>query len=110
MEHAIYFGVRVDGRLVAAGGTHVKAPNYGVAVLGGIFTLPDARQRGYASAVTSALVSELMVLGCGDINLNVYADNDIAQRVYTRLGFREHCRYETGDGVLRATNATQRAH
>jgi GNAT superfamily N-acetyltransferase len=101
IEHGVYFGVRENNRLVAAGGTHVLAPKYGIATLGGIFTLPEARGRGYASSVTSALVAELLGRGCRDVALNVYADNDIAQRVYARLGFYDHCQYETGDGVLR---------
>jgi RimJ/RimL family protein N-acetyltransferase len=108
LEHGLYFGVRDDGRLVAAGGTHVLEPKRGVAALGGIFTLLAARGRGYAAAVTSALVAELLARGCRDVVLTVYADNDVAQRVYARLGFREHCRYETGEGVLRDRAATQR--
>jgi RimJ/RimL family protein N-acetyltransferase len=107
IEHGVYFGVRKDGHLVAAGGTHVLAPKYGIATLGGIFTLPEMRGRGYASSVTSALVAELLALGCRDVALTVYAENDIAQRVYARLGFREHCQYETGDGVLRGVYVAQ---
>jgi ribosomal protein S18 acetylase RimI-like enzyme len=101
LEHGLYFGVSDDGRLVAAGGTHVLEPKRGVAALGGIFTLPERRGRGYAAAVTSALVVELLARGCRDVVLTVYADNEVARRVYSRLGFREHCRYETGEGVLR---------
>jgi GNAT superfamily N-acetyltransferase len=101
LEHGVYFGVREDRRLVAAGGTHVVSTRYGIAVLGGIFTLPAARGRGYASAVTSALVSELLDRSCRDVVLNVNADNETARRVYDRLGFLEHCRYESGEAVLR---------
>jgi RimJ/RimL family protein N-acetyltransferase len=107
LEHGLYFGVRDDGRLVAAGGTHVLEPKRGVAALGGIFTLPEKRGRGYAAAVTSALVTELLARGCRDVVLTVYADNEVARRVYSRLGFREHCRYGTGEGVLRGKQAAQ---
>jgi len=100
LDHGVYFGVREEGHLVAAGGTHVVSVKYGIAALGGIFTLPAVRGRGYAAAVTSALVRELLDRGCGDVVLTVYADNETAQRVYLRLGFREHCRYETGQAVL----------
>jgi GNAT superfamily N-acetyltransferase len=105
LEHGVYFGVREAGRLVAAGGTHVVSPRYGIAALGGIFTLPDARRRGYAAAVTSALVSDLLGRGCHDVVLTVHAGNEAARRVYARLGFRDHCRHETGDGVLRGRAA-----
>jgi ribosomal protein S18 acetylase RimI-like enzyme len=101
LEHGLYFGVRDDGRLVAAGGTHVLEPKRGVAALGGVFTLPAARGCGFAAAVTSALVTELLARGCRDVVLTVYADNETAQRLYLRIGFREHCRYETGQAVLR---------
>jgi RimJ/RimL family protein N-acetyltransferase len=106
LEHGVYFGVREAGRLVAVGGTHVVAPRYGVAALGGIFTLPEARRRGYAAAVTSAVVSDLLDRGCRDVVLTVHADNEAARRVYARLGFRDHYRYETGNGVLRGRTGT----
>jgi GNAT superfamily N-acetyltransferase len=101
LEHGVYFGVRDEGRLVAAGGTHVVCTRYGVSVLGGIFTFPAARGRGYASAITSALVAELLDRGCRDVVLNIHADNETARRIYARIGFREHCRYQAGEAVLR---------
>ena len=97
----MYFGVRDNGRLVAAGGTHVVSTRFGIAVLGGIFTLPAARGRGYASAITSALVAVLLARGCRDVVLNVNAENETARGVYDRVGFHEHCRYEAGEAVLR---------
>lgn len=43
LQNQVLFGIRSHGQIVAAGGTHVVAPAYGVAVLGNIFTHPDAR-------------------------------------------------------------------
>ena len=78
-------------RLVAAGGTHVLARPYGLAVLGNIFTHPEWRGSGCAQAVTSALVADLLAQGCQDVVLNVDVDNAPAIHVYTKLGFQPHC-------------------
>jgi ribosomal protein S18 acetylase RimI-like enzyme len=96
LEHGISYGIRSSSRILAAGGTHVVAANYGIAVLGNIFTHPDARRQGYASAITAALARDLLAQGCHDVLLNVTADNSPAIRVYTRLGFQTHCHYWTG--------------
>lgn len=96
LRHGVFYGIRAGDRLVAAGGTHAVAPAYGVAVLGGIVTHPDARRRGHASAVTARLVEALFARGCRDVVLNVAADNAPAIRVYARLGFSTHSTYWAG--------------
>lgn len=96
LEHGVFYGFHVGERLVAAGGTHVVAGAYGLAVLGNIFTDPAARGRGYASVVTATLVSELFMRGISDVVLNVVADNSPAIRVYQRLGFTTAHRYLSG--------------
>lgn len=96
LRYGVYYGVREGDQLAAIGGTHAVAPTYGIAVLGGIFTHPDVRRRGYASAITAALVQELFTQGCTDVVLNVTADNTPAIRVYEHLGFRTHHRYHSG--------------
>lgn len=102
LRDGVFFGVR-DGRcLVAIGGTHVVAPSHGIAVLGGIFTHPDARRRGLATAITARLVEDLFARGCSTVVLNVTASNDQAIRVYERLGFDRSYRYLTGLARLRA--------
>jgi predicted GNAT family acetyltransferase len=76
-----YYGIRVDGRLVAAGGTHVVTPEYGVAVIGSIFTHPDARGRGYATQVTGAITADRLRQGCRGVTLNVFTRNAPAIKV-----------------------------
>lgn len=93
--HGVFYGVRSDEELLAAGGTHVVAIDYGIAVLGNIFTHPDARRQGYARAVTAALVTDLLTRGCQDVVLNVVAENTPAISLYTSLGFQTHSRYWT---------------
>lgn len=87
-----FHGLRADGRLVAIAGTHVVVEQYGIAVVGGVFTHPDARGKGYAHSVTSAVVSHLLRRGCRDVVLNVFVANAPAFAVYHRLGFQiAHC-------------------
>ncbi len=92
LETGQYFGVRDNGRLVAAGGVHVYAPNYGVAALGNIATHPDFRGRGLATHVTAGIVRSLRRT-VDAIGLNVKADNAAAIACYSKLGFVEIARY-----------------
>ena len=98
----IYFGVYEGAELVAAGGTHVVVPKFHIAVLGDVLTAPQARRRGYATAITAALVMKLFELHYSPVILNVFADNNDAIRVYQRLGFQTRLKLLTG----RATIAT----
>jgi GNAT superfamily N-acetyltransferase len=91
-----FYGVRVGGALVAAGGTHAVSTRYGIAAIGNILTLPAHRGHGYAAAVTAAVVAELLASGCLTVILNVAEQNQVAGRLYARLGFRTHCHYQEG--------------
>jgi predicted GNAT family acetyltransferase len=86
----------MDGALVAAGGTHTVATRYGLAAIGNILTLPAHRGHGYAAAVTAAVVAELLANGCRTVLLNVAEHNQVAGRLYARLGFQTHCHYQEG--------------
>lgn len=96
LRDGVFYGVRDGRRLIAIGGTHVVVPSHGIAVLGGIFTHPDARRRGLATAITAQFVKDLFARGCSTVVLNVTASNDEAIRVYERLGFDRSYRYLTG--------------
>ena len=101
LDGGIFYGVRDGGRLLAAGGTHLIAPRAGIAAVGNIFTRPEARGRGLAAAVTSAVVADLVALNVPDIILNVAVDNAPALAIYRRLGFRPHNRFWELDASLR---------
>ncbi len=100
--YSAYSGNAFQADLVAAGGTQVTSTRYGIAAVGNIYTRPEARGRGLASAVTRAVVAELLGGFCRNAILNVAAANEPAIRVYTRLGFRTHCRHYEGAATLRA--------
>jgi RimJ/RimL family protein N-acetyltransferase len=89
----VYFGMRVNGQLVAAAGTHVVSPAARLAVVGNVLTHLDYRGRGFATAVTGAVTAELL-RSCDEIVLNVRADNPPAINAYRRLGFVEYARFE----------------
>ncbi len=89
----VYFGMRVNGQLVAAAGTHVISRSAHLAVVGNVLTQVDFRGRGFAAAVTGAVTAELLRT-CDQVVLNVRADNSPALNVYRRLGYVEHLRFE----------------
>jgi GNAT superfamily N-acetyltransferase len=89
----IYCGIRVNGRLVAAAGTHVIGRTARIAVVGNVLTQPEFRGRGYAQATTSAVTARLLEF-CDHVVLNVRADNPPALNAYRRLGYVEHVRFE----------------
>jgi ribosomal protein S18 acetylase RimI-like enzyme len=95
LDSGAFFGVREGERLLAAGGTHTVAEPFAIAVVGNIFTHPKARRRGYASAVTAAIVCELFRRGMRDVALNVVQGNHAAISVYERLGFATALSYRT---------------
>jgi len=89
----VYYGLRVNGQLVAAAGTHVVSPGARLAVVGNVLTHVDYRGRGFATAVTGAVTAELLRT-CDQVVLNVRSDNPPALNAYRRLGYAEHVRFE----------------
>jgi ribosomal protein S18 acetylase RimI-like enzyme len=100
-----FHGIFEGGQLVATAGTHLVGPTYGVAGVGNVFTHPDYRRRGYATAVTGATVAELQNLGIHDIVLNVKQENKTAIRIYERLGFERCCSFFEGMASVGATHS-----
>jgi len=98
LDSGVYYGVEVGGELVSVAGTHIMSPTYQIAAVGNIFTHPGHRDQGYATACTSAVVEELLSR-CLEIVLNVARNNEVALRLYKRLGFREYCSFIEALGV-----------
>jgi ribosomal protein S18 acetylase RimI-like enzyme len=93
VAEGIYYGIRVNGRLVAAAGTHVIGRRAKIAVVGNVLTQPEFRGRGYAQATTAAVTARLLEF-CDHVVLNVRSDNPPALNAYQRLGYVEHVRFE----------------
>ena len=102
VAEGVYFGIRVNGRLVAAAGTHVISRDARLAVVGNVLTHAEHRGRGYAKAVTSAVTAELLRF-CDQVVLNVRSDNPPAIAAYRHLGYVEHCRFE--ERLIRRTSS-----
>lgn len=54
----------------------------------GVFTPPELRGKGLAGANLAALLSHVRELGGNRVELHVYAENEPAVRLYTKLGFK----------------------
>jgi ribosomal protein S18 acetylase RimI-like enzyme len=108
LAHGVFYGVREGGAIVAAGGTHVVAAEYGLAAVGNVFVAPAARGHGLGGAITAAIVGELLAGPCREVILNVATDNAAAQKIYRRLGFVPHCPYSESSAVLRQPGVSPR--
>jgi len=98
LAQGVYYAVVDGGRLIAAAGTHIVAPQFGVGAVGNVYTAPEHRNQGHATACTSAVVAALLDMGCRDVVLNVHQDNEPALRAYFRLGFHIHCPFIEASG------------
>lgn len=97
LENGIFFGIEGENDdLGAVGGTHIVDWDHGVAAIGNMYTHPDRRGRGYASAILHALWNEFQAHGITTVILNVDQRNAGAQRLYERMGFTMHCPYIEG--------------
>ena len=79
-----FFVVEDGGQIVAAALTSSEAPD--MAMIGGVFTPPHLRNRGYATACMVGLCRELLNEG---IEPCLFYDNPRAGSIYRRLGFHD---------------------
>ena len=96
LRHGVYFGIRENGALVAAAGTHVLAASESVAAIGNVYTRRDRRGRGFGRQVTAAVTAELLRLNLRTVALNVEETNHSAIQIYEGLGFGRYCEYREG--------------
>jgi len=82
-EMGTYYGIRIDGRLVAMAGERLCMTGY--REISGVCTHPDARGRGYAGHLMSMVIDEIEREGKVPF-LHAFAQNP-AIRLYERLGF-----------------------
>jgi RimJ/RimL family protein N-acetyltransferase len=93
LETGRYLGIRRNGELACVAGVHVWSPEWRVACLGNVATLPAARGHGLATAACARLCRILLDDGIDVISLNVRADNAAAIRAYEKLGFTHAADY-----------------
>lgn len=92
-EKAIHFLKEEDGKIVACCGAFIKddipycfykVPVYGF--IGDVYTLPEYRNRGYASRLTDEAINWLKEKGVNRISLLAAED---ARSIYERKGFKQ---------------------
>ncbi|WP_141100937.1 GNAT family N-acetyltransferase [Roseateles aquatilis] len=92
------FKMTRDGELLACGQVAIDtagdlASEGGIAGLFDIFTPEDQRGRGHGWRLCAALLAEARRQGASSAYLQVGAANDVARRLYGRLGFLQAYRY-----------------
>ncbi len=105
VDNGVFYGIEAaDGALLAAGGTHIVNWECGIGAIGNMYTRPDQRGRGHASAILGAIVNALRSGRVDNIVLNVDRRNAGARRIYERHGFVIHCAYYEGVGQRKGTD------
>jgi len=80
------YGAFIDGKLVSYSGSFLQIPQ--VWMIGGVYTHPDHRNKGYSTLATSAITEE--ALGNAEAAaLFVRSDNYPAIKVYQKIGYRK---------------------
>lgn len=87
---AEYLKATLNGELVGIGRAAVADH---VVVLTAIEVVETQRRRGFGAAITEALTARGAQLGATSSALQVFAHNDVAVRLYRRLGYVDHHRY-----------------
>jgi predicted GNAT family acetyltransferase len=59
----------------------------GVPHLASIATHPRVRGQGIGTALTTTVTARLLAAGAPVVTLGMYADNDVARRMYARIGY-----------------------
>jgi ribosomal protein S18 acetylase RimI-like enzyme len=82
-----------EGQVLFAGYADVRRPEGWL--VQGVYTFPQARRRGLATAGMSAIVQEAFAAGADHVQLAVVSGNTSAERLYERLGFEPFARLRT---------------
>jgi RimJ/RimL family protein N-acetyltransferase len=80
------YGVFLNGELVSCAGSFLQLPQ--VWMIGGVYTHPDHRNKGYATLATSAVTEEALK-SAEAAALFVRSDNYSATKAYERIGYKK---------------------
>ncbi len=95
---ALFLGIAVNGTLAAV--AEVEEPEPGHVHLGSLVVRPSHFRRGLATALLRHL---LAAHAAGDVTVSTGVLNRPALLFYAALGFREHRRWSTNDGIPMVT-------
>lgn len=79
------FAWAMDGQPVSM--ARLRRPLLGGWSIGGVYTPPELRGRGYAGAVVQALSARLVAEGASYVALYTDLANPISNHLYARIGF-----------------------
>ncbi len=99
LEQGVFFGIFDDTELLSVAGTHIIAPEYGVAAVGNIVTKSAHRGRGLAQQCTTRVCQQLFSMGIDTVVLNVMQSNDPAIHIYEKMGFEKSHAFLEGVGT-----------
>jgi RimJ/RimL family protein N-acetyltransferase len=80
------YGVFIDDKLISCASSYLKLPQ--IWLIGGVYTDPEHRDRGYATLVTSTITKEALE-NAESSALFVRSDNHPAIRAYEKIGYRK---------------------
>ena len=80
------YGVFIEGGLVSYSGSFLQMPE--IWMIGGVYTHPDQRSKGYSTLATSAITEEAL-RNAEAAALFVRSDNYPAIRVYEKIGYKK---------------------
>jgi predicted GNAT family acetyltransferase len=84
LEQGRVFVVTAKGQIVSAALTNTETRE--LAMIGGVYTPPDSRYQGYASACMFAICQDLVADGK---EACLFYDDPVAEGIYRRLGFKK---------------------
>jgi predicted GNAT family acetyltransferase len=84
LEQCRIFVAIAEGRIVSVALTNAETRN--LAIIGGVYTPPDFRYQGYASACMFAICQDLVADGK---EACLFYDDPVAEGIYRRLGFEK---------------------
>ena len=88
-------GIRDHAGDLVAVAAHTESWS-GIPFLASIATRSDQRGRGLGGAVTAFITRRLLEEGRPRVTLGMYSDNDVARRLYLRLGYQVVHRFTSG--------------
>jgi len=87
LENVLYVGAFIDNKLVSTAAAIVRLRD--AWIVADVYTDPRYRGRGLGTAVTSYITSRGLEAGVKKIALHVHESNEVAKRIYLKLGYRE---------------------
>lgn len=85
VELGAYFGIRIDGQLVAMAGERLQPAGY--TEISAVCTLPEYRGRGMSQELVTHLAQQIRQRGETPF-LHVFTENAAAIQLYRKLGFQ----------------------